>query len=345
MYRCFPSAIEPILNQDLYNFTQSLWSGLTGLFTEYVDTAKALMMIFMLLYFALKCYGMMSGDSRWDIMPLLRPFALALVVINWNVFIGVIKEPADAIETQSMSQLSTLMTEVDNANNTRETLIDSLNQKIIKADFQASEAVHNQQKVEDDAAWYDISGDIEQFTELIGEKIAGYFLYMKSKMTLWLGEVLEKIATVFFQGAFLLIMIIRIIFAAILVILGPFAFAFSVLPGFRNAYLSWIARFVSVSLYGTVASIGLSVTFSLLKACIVMETDRYQQLLAVTDEWELVRTLAASPGLFGYYLIGIFISTVFLFMVPFISTWIIHATEMGGALSSAIRQTRNLASF
>ena len=45
---------------------------------------------------------------------------------------------------------------------------------------------------------------------------------------------------------------LQIIFTGILVILGPLAFAFSVLPAFRDAYIQWIARFVSVSLYSCI---------------------------------------------------------------------------------------------
>src|SRR6201995_5755987 len=55
----------------------SIWSNF-GLF---IGDAQALAAIFMIIFFSIKSYEMMVGDKRMEIMPLLRPFGLAMVII------------------------------------------------------------------------------------------------------------------------------------------------------------------------------------------------------------------------------------------------------------------------
>jgi hypothetical protein len=45
----------------------------------FMKDAQTLACIFMLIFFSLKCYEMMAGDKKLEIMPLLRPFALVIL--------------------------------------------------------------------------------------------------------------------------------------------------------------------------------------------------------------------------------------------------------------------------
>ena len=38
-------------------------------------------------------WTMLSGDREWEIMPMLKPFAIGLVLMNWLLFVGMIKSP------------------------------------------------------------------------------------------------------------------------------------------------------------------------------------------------------------------------------------------------------------
>ena len=48
----------------------------------------------MILYLSYIGWGMASGDRKWEIMPLIRPFATGLVLLNWLAFTNIIKKPA-----------------------------------------------------------------------------------------------------------------------------------------------------------------------------------------------------------------------------------------------------------
>src|ERR1700749_5359086 len=61
---------------------ESIWAH----FDLFISDAQALAAIFMIIFFAIKSYEMMSGDKKMEIMPLLRPFGLAMVIIWWGAF-------------------------------------------------------------------------------------------------------------------------------------------------------------------------------------------------------------------------------------------------------------------
>ena len=68
------------MNELIDKFLFELFDGLrdktTVLFGEFIADAQALAAIFMLLYFGVESFKMMSGDKKLEIIPLLRPFAL-----------------------------------------------------------------------------------------------------------------------------------------------------------------------------------------------------------------------------------------------------------------------------
>ncbi|WDF55886.1 hypothetical protein [Mucilaginibacter sp. KACC 22063] len=79
---------------------ESIWSN----FDLFINDAKALSAIFMIIYFAIKSYEMMAGDKKLEVMPLLRPFGLAMVILWWGGFAKMVAFPTDLVasETEQM---------------------------------------------------------------------------------------------------------------------------------------------------------------------------------------------------------------------------------------------------
>ena len=84
----------------LKGLKDSIWTH----FGDFIGDAKALAAIFMIIFFSIKSYEMMSGDKQMEIMPLLRPFGLVMVILWWGVFVKVLAFPTDlvAIKTEEM---------------------------------------------------------------------------------------------------------------------------------------------------------------------------------------------------------------------------------------------------
>jgi len=82
-------------------FLKGLKDSIWGHFDLFITDAKALAAIFMIIFFAIKSYEMMSGDKQLEVMPLLRPFGLAMVILWWGAFAKVVAFPTDLVANQT----------------------------------------------------------------------------------------------------------------------------------------------------------------------------------------------------------------------------------------------------
>ena len=73
----------------------------------FMRDAQTLACIFMLIFFSLKCYEMMAGDKKLEIMPLLRPFALVILLMWWPIFCQIVAFPTDLIAAKTEALFGT----------------------------------------------------------------------------------------------------------------------------------------------------------------------------------------------------------------------------------------------
>src|ERR1700742_4672220 len=97
---------------------QSIWSH----FSLFITDAQALAAIFMIIFFAMKSYEMMVGDKRMEIMPLLRPFGLAMIIIWWGGFVKMVAFPTDLVANQTEQMFDSVQSDVDGLRFTRANL-------------------------------------------------------------------------------------------------------------------------------------------------------------------------------------------------------------------------------
>jgi hypothetical protein len=179
----------------------------------------------------------------------------------------------------------------------------------------------------------------------------GYYLLVVSKFRYIGQQLIEFIAVTFFQVCTYIVFFLQAIVGSILIILGPISFAFSILPGYRDAYLNWIARFISVSLYSVIAYLVLNMAIEVVRLGVLQELAALNQ---VKDDPEaFVMYVATSSGSMGNFIVAILVAAIGMLTVPSISTWIIstsgvtNAARVGGgvmqksvsALGAGARQT------
>src|SRR5699024_5054463 len=75
------------------------------------------------------------------------------------------------------------------------------------------------------------------------------------------------------------IFFIQILMQTILIILGPLAVAFSILPAFSGSFVAWLQKFINVSLYGFIAFIVLKLGVVVQMFAMEAEIDRYKQMI------------------------------------------------------------------
>jgi hypothetical protein len=320
----------------LTGLRQSIWSNF-GLF---IGDAQALAAIFMIIFFSIKSYEMMVGDKRLEIMPLLRPFGLVMVIIWWSAFTQVVAYPTDMVESQTDQMYESEQMNVNSLRIQRSTLM------LAMADSLISYQAQTQVAEKESDTWYGQAWDA--VTSTIKEGISAVvspLLELKNRlevgMQLLFTQLLELMAIWILRIATYVIFMIQIIYSSILVILGPFSVAASILPAFRDSFSTWIARFISVNLYSGIAYLIMYLCALMQEYAMQSEISRYQALIGQNGTSANLEKLAwfAGNGIlsFGTVIVVFMIGAICMFTVPSISTWIISTSGISSATSSASR--------
>ncbi len=316
--------MREIIDEHMFTLFQGLYAAITDHLSIYLNDAQALTAIFMLLYFGVRAYGMMVADEPLQIMPLLRPFGLAMVIIFWSEFIDLVNYPMEYISLKSQAMFRDRISEVDAASQERMLLIDEVAKRLIET----SAEVEQVKDGSNDEDWYETLGI--DFDALF-DQMKGYFIIIMSKIKFFVMQVVEFLVITFYQVCSYFIFFIQIIFVAILVLLGPFAFAFSVLPGFKDAYIHWIGRYLAVSLYSTIGYIVMSLSMVIVQYGIERETEFLQYIL--NNEAAFILYVSQNDGGANFFIVSLLLGAFVMLTIPAISTWIISTSGITQAIS------------
>ena len=306
--------------------------------SAFIDVAVAIGGIASIVYFAMKAFDLMTGDKEFQIMPLLRPFALCMVIFNWGAFVSLIDVPMNALAQQS-------------ADLYEDTLTENRALRFKRAKFQKSlieslfdEAASN--SIAEDAAKKSFCDDpLGATKDAAVDSVLKPIVQLKFKLNISLQQlvtqVLELLALWILRICVYLVFALQMIYTAILVFLGPLAVAASIFPWFKDAFKNWTARYISVQFYLVVAFLILTVCSYLQRIAMTAEIDRYSTLLnedGTVKSIEKIMWLQSNGILsFGFVIVTFLVSAIAILSVPKVSTWIITTAGAVGAMSGATR--------
>jgi hypothetical protein len=324
----------------LTGLKDSIWSN----FSLFIGDAQALAAIFMIVFFAIKSYEMMSGDKKLEVMPLLRPFGLAMVILWWGAFAKMVAFPTDLVSTQTQQMFAS---EQDNVNQLRFQRADLMKQVADSLyNFQAqTEVASKESDTWYGQAWDSVTSTVKEGISSVVAPLMELKARLQISIQLLMTQILELAGIWILRIATYIIFMIQIIYSSILVILGPFAVAVSILPAFRDSFSTWVARFVSVNLYTGIAYLIMYLCALMQEYALSSEISKYQELLR-PDASGLMSKFAVFAGngilSFGEVIVVFFIGAVCMFTVPSISTWIISTSGISSA-SSAFGRNASMA--
>jgi hypothetical protein len=317
----------------LKGLRESIWTH----FDLFITDAKALAAIFMIIFFAIKSYDMISGDKKLEVMPLLRPFGLVMVIMWWGGFTKMIAFPTDlvAVKTEEM-----FASEQSNVNALRLTRADYM-QKVANALYSFEAETELAEKESDTwagRAWDSVTSTIKEGMSTVVSPVIELKNRLKIGMQLLLTQLLELLGIWILRIAVYVLFMIQILYASILIILGPFAVAASILPSFRDSMSTWIARFISVNLYVGIGYLVMYLVALMQKYAMTVEINRYKELIGEDGSAANLEKMAwfAGNGIlsFGTVILSFVIGAVCMFTVPSISTWIISTSGISSAASN-----------
>ena len=312
---------------------QSIWNHF-GLF---IGDAQALAAIFMIVYFAIKSYEMMVGDKRLEIMPLLRPFGLAMIIIWWGAFVKMVAFPTDLVENQTDQMFNSEQSTVDALRVQRSTLMLAVANSLITFEAQ-TQVAEKESDTWYGQAWDSVTSTIKQGISDVVSPLLELKNRLEVGMQLLFTQLLELIGIWVLRIAVYVIFMIQIIYSSILIILGPFSVAVSILPAFRDSFSTWVARFVSVNLYSGIGYLIMYLCALMQEYALQSEISKYQVLVGQNGTAADLTKLAwfAGNGIlsFGTVIIVFLIGAICMFTVPSISTWIISTSGISSAAST-----------
>lgn len=317
----------------LTGLKNSIWTH----FDLFITDAKALAAIFMIIFFAIKSYEMMSGDKQLEVMPLLRPFGLAMVILWWGAFVKVVAFPTDLVANQTELMFNSEQNTVNSLRLQRANLMMAVANSLYT--FQAQTEVAEKES----DTWYGQAWDSVTSTVKQGiSDVVAPLIELKNRLTIGMQllftQLLELLGIWLLRIAVYIIFMIQIIYSSILIILGPFAVAVSILPAFRDSFSTWIARFVSVNLYSGIGYLIMYLCGLMQQYALESEISKYQELVGMNGTAANLQKMAwfAGNGIlsFGTVIIVFIIGAICMFTVPSISTWIISTSGISSASSN-----------
>jgi conjugative transposon TraJ protein len=296
--------LQVLTTNDFFSFTDFLVLQGVNHARVLVDLARAIGGIAAFFYISKRIYEQLIADNPVYILPLLRPFALVLVITFWGPFVNLLLAPI-----KGLTELSEAVY-VDKKHIVKEKL-EEKQQAILSTDLPLF--YENEEK---EAALWDKGINLLLTTYNI---ISGRAI--QNQISFYLMDAIRQVLESLFEVLVYLIAFLRTVFCVLLVIFGPLVFALSIFDGFQDNYLQWIARFVNVNLYLPIALLILSIVQEILIYVLDLEITLINAMLIYQPRMFFVSNLIVPVcGIVG------------MAMVPKIASWIISAsgTRSGG---------------
>nr|WP_319267049.1 hypothetical protein [uncultured Draconibacterium sp.] len=296
--------LQVLTTNDFFAFTDTLVDSGVNHARILVDMARAIGGIAAFFYISKRIYEQLIADNPVSILPLLRPFALVLVITFWGPFVNLLLAP-----TKGLTHLSEAVY-ADKKHIVKERLEDK-QQAILSTDLPL---FYENEEKEADLWDKGVNLILTSYNIISGRAI-------HNQINFYMMDATRQLLESFFEVLIYLIAFLRTVFCVLLVIFGPLVFALSIFDGFQDNYLQWIARFINVNLYLPIALLILSIVQEILIYVLEMEIAQINAMLIYEPKLFFVSNLIVPVcGIIG------------MAMVPRISSWIIHAsgTNSGG---------------
>lgn len=332
--------VDPFFNIELLNTINEVTGpggvATTDLLGTTIDYAKALSLLATMITFSIRAYGMMVGDKRLEIMPLFRPFALILVIINFNIFSQVVAYPFSQWNSSMQDAFTSEDAVMEAKYTARTAAIDSLIDAISTAYATALTSQQAASSSDENSSWFSEAAN-EAFGPIL-ISINSFLYKADNKIHFAILAGMEYIMMGCLKFICYALFMVSNFFEAVLIVLGPFAFGMSVFNGFHETYIAWIARFISVVFYQGIGWLILDLCLIICTAAIDHDVTKIDYLinLASTDpnsaELNLVfgNPIGSLDLLFGIVAVG---AAITLLTVPIISTWIVSTSGITPVVS------------
>lgn len=303
---------------------------------SYILFGQAIACVGAMLYLGYIGWGMISGDREWEILPMLKPFAIGMVIMNWTLFVDIVKAPLVTLQEAAHADFNESQQELSALRVIRFKKQQQVVDRLIEEQAKAHAEIEQQN-----------AGNktlIEEGLDIIGDGLTSllspvYELYLRLQIDFQLvvSSVLETVGLWILRVCTYLIFFIQVIFSTILIIIGPISIGISVIPMFSSSFGSWVARFININLYGFMAYIVLKIGTLLQIFAFTAEIDRYSEMVnedGTIKNMDLLLTFSSGGIMsFGLVVVCFIISGIGVLCVPTLANYVVNASSNASIMS------------
>ncbi len=269
-----------------------------------------------------------------------------MVLMWWSVFCKIIAFPTDLVAMKSEALFATQQSQVNALRLERANYIVQVGEKLMNMQAKTEIAAEEAKETNKGVGRQIVEGVKGYFAENIWNPIVEMRIRMQTSLSLLITQMIELLAIWILRICVYIVFMLQILYATVLVTLGPFSVALSILPAFRDTFTTWIARFVSVNLYVGVAYLVLYIVGKMQQYAMTVEINKYKALLDDSGGSIEKITWFAGNGIlsFGTVVVTFIVGAIAITTVPSISTWIISTSGISSAASTAGRTASTMTS-
>ena len=276
---------------------------------------------------------MIIGEGKFEIMQLFRPFVITLAILNFSIFATIAGKPGEMAGNSARESFEGKALVLNEQVALKKDLTKKLWDKVLENTAEISKLYYDaDQKTTTQSVVNTMSLGALDFMGEMSAQLTVLEKVFWAKVSMWFQDMITWIVLGIFKGVCYLLFFLQLILMHVLLILGPLSLAFSIGGAFKDSWIQWTARYISVSFYSCIGFIILNISTAILTYGFRQETDRLQQILNKANVKEqFISLIANTDGFIGYLLIALVVALGGVMSVPTISTWIIHTSGAGQA--------------
>lgn len=318
-----------------------------ALMAQTTSYAKALGYLIALGLGSYECYMMILGRRGMDVMKILHIIIISLCITFSSWIADAAIYPGTALGDQAKElalaknqEVKEYEIQVKTAQEKYLAMVDTVLNKA-----QAEKTTEENIAKSDEGGLFgiDIAGAVETFKNNMERRLQKWAIAIETKICEWLSIIIRFIGEVLFQVAYYGMLVAQNIFLQIMKFVCPIMFAISLAPPFRSAWSQWLAKFISISLWGFVVYMILYYVNFIMLYNLGLDLQQYQNLMGDLSEtnfdWENVGAIGMQGlGTTCMYVVGLLVGVFCLKFVPDVASWMIPGgvgSPVGGAAVGA----------
>lgn len=310
-----------LVDEHLLDVIQNLVIFCRKYFSGFITAGQALGALMSIFVVAGEAYKVMVKQKGFDVLAIMRPIAIAIVIANWIPFTDAIGAVPRLMESYAQGIFEKEHREIKTLREIRTTAAENIKERTTKARAAADLA---EKQIANGNIFERLMEMGDDMLNTISDQLYSFGTIMQAQVNQVLEEWVMKIGEFFWQIQVYLLFFIKEVFAGILVITGPITFGLSVLPIWKDAWSQWVARYISVLLYGFVGFFVLAAALQLVKYGVRYDTEILNTANSTQEAFAAYSKSSVVTALFHF--ITLIVGGLAIKMVPELATWIIPST-------------------